>query len=145
MSAIFEIGIKFEEKREKNLIDAINKILLEMFPNNPGYKLSKFRNKSMLEGYLPFEYAYTYGVLMKKIGLYLDLYPNIDINGRKKFEGVDCSWIMFVNSLGFYSTDAYEIINKDNPKAKEYIEELLSKIPYYNCIVHNYKSGEERL
>lgn len=145
MSALFEIGFKYDDKKEATLVRAINKAITEMFPNNPEYRLSKVKNASILKGYLPFEYVCKYGVLMKKFGLYLDLYPNIDNKGMKKFNELEYTWIMFVNSLGFYSTDTFEIINEDNPNAVEYIEELCSKIPYSNSKIHSYKFGEERL
>lgn len=145
MTALLEIGFQYREKSEKKLISAINQILSEMFPSNSQYKLTKVKNESILKAHYPFKYTHIYGTLMKKDGIYLDVYPNADINGRKKFENTDCSWVMFVNSIGFYSTDELEIIDEDNPKAKEYVQELLSRIEYHNYVLYNYKFGEERL
>lgn len=145
MTPLFEIGFLYKEKGEKKLISDINKIFSDMFPSNPEYKLTKVKNESRLKSHYPFKYTHIYGTLMKKDGLYIDVYPNTDINGRKKFDTTGYSWIMFISSIGFYSIDELGIIDEDNPRAKEYIKELLSSIEYPSSILYNYKFGEKRL
>lgn len=142
----YEYGIFFSDKKEKVFIDSINQVLLDIFSSRAGrYKLSKNKNSSILKYRLPFEYNYLYNTLMKPEGLFIEIYPNYDINGKRKFNIDGISWNIFINSLGFYINESLQVVNNDNPKMDTIIESLLKTIPYNIVLLHEYRDGEERL
>jgi hypothetical protein len=132
-----EYGIICQADNEKQLVKNINSFLEKKY----GYrKMSKTNNKSMLEARLPFVYSHFYNQFLKQgVRWYFELYPNADLEGKRKFpEHPETGWLIWVNKMS-YNTD------QDKSELDCFFEELLTGTGFEYKLLYNYNEGEERL
>jgi hypothetical protein len=131
MSNMSEYGIICKEKDEKLIIKNIEDYLQPM-----NRTLSKNKNKTILEARLPYVYKYMYFNLNKEKRVYLEIYPNIDQDGKYKFESNNINWIVFFNKLDLVTGEE----NQD-----EYINSILESTKFEYVLLKEYAENEERL
>ena len=98
----------------------------------------------MLEARLPFVYTYFYMALLKKYDVYLELYPNTDREGKKKFPDSDATWILLINSDGRYANNTSAEYQTDCPSTGQMIQTLLEHLAEHWELLRTYQPGEER-
>ena len=132
-----EYGIICQAGDEKQLVKNINSFLEKQF----GYrKMYKTNNKSMLEARLPFVYSHFYNQFLKQgVRWYFELYPNADLEGKRKFsEHPEAGWLIWVNKMSYSTED-------EKAENDRFFIELLSATGFEIKLLHEYKEGEERL
>ena len=83
-------GLKCSKKDEKTLIKRVNEYL-----ETHSRTMSKAKNKSMPDGYLPFVLKYFYWNLNKGVGTWFELFPNEDVEGKYFNEThKECGWLL---------------------------------------------------
>ena len=139
-----EYGIHYAPKHEKALVTELNHILADVFSGYAPAKLSKTTSAIMLEARLPFVHTYFYMALLKKYDVYLELYPNTDREGKKKFPGSDATWVLLINSDGRYTNDTSAEYQTDCPSTGQMIQTLLEHLAEHWELLRAYQPGEER-
>ncbi|MFD1177974.1 hypothetical protein ACFQ3W_16925 [Paenibacillus puldeungensis] len=91
MNKMLEYGILCWGKDEKKLMDELYAFLAPM-----NRTFSKTSNKGMLEARLPYVYKHFYWNLNKEKQVYVELYPNKDVEGKMKFPSEEVGWVMFL-------------------------------------------------
>ena len=139
----FEYGIITENATEKDLVKAIDKCLDEFFSGKPGYEhykkhqLRKHKNSggvSYREDAIPWDYEYQYDYFNKPFGVFVELYPNTNDSGGKKFKVDGVTWNLFINA----------VLNYDPSEIAELANFILNGIPYKTVLIAEYAEGEER-
>jgi hypothetical protein len=132
-----EYGIVCKAEEEKQLVKNINTFLKKQYAYS---KMSKTNNKSMLEARLPFVYSHFYKQFLKQgARWYFELYPNEDLEGKRKFsDHPEVTWLIWVNKMS-YTTDA------DKAQLDRFFSELLTASGFEYKLLYEYKEGEERL
>jgi hypothetical protein len=83
-------GLKCSKKDEKALVQRVNEYL-----ETHNRTMSKAKNKSLLDGYLPFVLKHFYWNLNKGVGTWFELFPNEDQEGKCFNErNKECGWIV---------------------------------------------------
>lgn len=100
----------------------------------------KTKSKGLLEARLPYVYKHFYWNLNKEIQVYVELYPNVDEEGKRKFDHPEIGWVMFVNMK-----DVHPPYHVPVEEQRQYVQELLEACGFSCIILHEYADDEERL
>ncbi|OWA33476.1 hypothetical protein B9G55_22720 [Saccharibacillus sp. O16] len=101
----------------------------------------KTKSKGLLEAHLPFVYKYYYWNLNKEMQVYVELYPNEDAEGKRKFADPETAWILFVNMKEIHAP--HDVIPRQ--EQERYVQELLEASGFPYVVLYEYADGEERL
>ncbi|WP_053595848.1 MULTISPECIES: hypothetical protein [Lysinibacillus] len=83
---------------------------------------SKNKNKDLLKAQLPFIYKHFYFNLNKEMGVYMELYPNQDNEGKYKYsENKNIGWILKIRILN-------HLPGYEKGKTEGYIKTILDVI-----------------
>lgn len=134
MDKMIEYGFVCESKDEKALMSALQSF---MEPINRTF--SKNKNKSMLESRLPYVYKHFYWNLNKEKQVYLEVYPNKDLEGKYKFSNEDVGWILFASLND--EKPPYHVAIEEQEK---YLHDILASSGFEYVKLYEYKDGEER-
>lgn len=135
MNKMVEYGFLCGSKDEKVLMSALYSFLE---PLNRTF--SKTRNKSLLDSRLPYVYKYYYWNLNKEKQVYIEVYPNKDLEGKYKFSNEDVGWILFANFID--QTPPYHVTIEEQER---YLHNILASSNFEYLKLYEYKNGEERL
>lgn len=112
-----EYGFVALAKEEKFIMKRLNEFL-----ERYNRMFSKSKNKDLLKARLPFIYKHFYFNLNKEMGVYMELYPNQDNEGKYKYlEYKNVGWILKVRILNHFP--GYE-----KGKTEDYIKNILDVI-----------------
>lgn len=135
MNKMIEYGILCSSKDEKKLM---NELFAFLAPLNRTF--SKTSNKGMLDARLPYVYKHFYWNLNKEKQVYVELYPNIDMEGKSKFQREDIGWVMFANLKD--QSPPYHVPLEEQ---EQYIRDMLSSLTFESTKLYEYAEGEERI
>ncbi len=135
MDKYIEYGIVSTPADEKRLA-ANFKVFFE--PLNR--MMAKAKSKGLLEARLPYVYKHYYWNLNKEMQVYMELYPNEDMEGKRKFADPEAAWILFVNRKDVHPPHHVALQEQER-----YVEELLAAGGFPYKVLHEYNEGEERL
>jgi hypothetical protein len=134
MDKQIEYGIICAREDEKELVKRINFFLKNEYDYRKMYK----RNDDSIS---TFSYEYYYFQFMhQEPRWFFDLYPNIDTNGKSKFENSEVQWVLWINKQ-----DTDQNTKDQNDMVSIFFERLITAIKYPTIILHEYKDGEERI
>jgi len=118
-------GILCSKEDEAQLIHRVNDYLAKFHRT-----ISKAKNQSMLDGYMPFVLKYYYWNLNKDAGTWFELFCNEDVNGSYFFPNQkEYCWLMRVR----IDTDRFPAGTPE--KAEEFINGLLSAIEFSSKVI----------
>jgi hypothetical protein len=104
-------------KDEKVIMKSLNEFL-----DSYNRVFAKTKSKGLLEARLPFVYKHFYFNLNKEMGVYMEVYPNQDIEGRYKYSDYkNVGWILTVRILDDFSGYQKE-------KTEGYIKNILDAV-----------------
>ncbi|WP_244563054.1 hypothetical protein [Paenibacillus uliginis] len=135
MNKMIEYGFLCTSKDEKALMNALYKFLE---PLNRTF--SKSNNKGMLNARLPFIYKYFYWNLNKEKQVYVEIYPNTDLEGKCKFPNENVGWVLFANLKDV--APPYHVPIEEQEK---YLNDLLSSSNFDFVKLYEYSDDEERI
>ncbi|WP_166243136.1 hypothetical protein [Paenibacillus turpanensis] len=135
MNKMVEYGFLCSGKDEKMLINELTRFFEYM-----NRTISKVKNKSLLESKLPYVYKHYYWNLNKDKQVYIEVYPNQDVEGKCKFSNHDVGWVLFANVK-----DESEPYHVPFDEQEKYLQDLLSSTNLPYITLYEYKNGEERL
>ncbi|WP_028544388.1 hypothetical protein [Paenibacillus taiwanensis] len=135
MNKMYEFGFLCTNKDEKELMNALYSFLEPLRRT-----FSKTRNKGMLEARLPYVYKHFYWNLNKEKQVYVEVYPNKDVEGQYKFADENVGWVLFANLKDV--TPPYHVPIEEQEK---YLADLLSSAHFNYVKLYEYSDEEERL
>ncbi|OWR29860.1 hypothetical protein CDO73_12295 [Saccharibacillus sp. O23] len=135
MDKYIEYGIVSAPSEEKPL--AAN---LKAFFAPLNRVMVKTKSKGLLNARLPYVYSHYYWNLNKEMQVYVELYPNTDNEGKRKFANPDVGWILFANMREVPPPHGVPIEEQE-----QYVQELLAASGFPYVVLHEYRDGEERL
>lgn len=100
----------------------------------------KTKSKGLLEARLPYVYKHFYWNLNKEIQVYVELYPNVDEEGKRKFDNLEVGWVLFANMKDVHPP--YQVPFEEQ---QHYVKELLEAGGFPYITLHEYADDEERL
>ena len=100
----------------------------------------KTKSKGLLEARLPYVYKHFYWNLNKEIQVYVELYPNVDEEGKRKFDNPEIGWVLFVNMKNVHPP--YQVPLEEQQR---YVKELLEAGGFPYLALREYAEDEERL
>ncbi|MNC21892.1 hypothetical protein D3C75_698800 [compost metagenome] len=135
MNKMVEYGFLCNNKDEKVLMNALYGYLEPLKRT-----FSKTKNKGLLDARFPYVYKYYYWNLNKEKQVYIEVYPNKDLEGKCKFSNADVGWILFANLID--QTPPYHVTIEEQEK---YLQDFLSASNFEYVKLYEYSNGEERL
>ena len=146
-----EYGLITGGMSEKQLVAAISKLLEEYFrgrKENAQYdiykyhKLSKHKNRGGIS-YNPdrieWDYEYCYDYFNKPFRVSIELYPNTNAEGGRKFQLDGVVWNMYFNAAAFGA------VSDNKAAVKDFLPYLLENMPCDTVLIKEYAKGEDRL
>jgi hypothetical protein len=136
MSKMVEYGFECEGKDEKVLMKALYDFLEPLKRT-----FSKTNNKSLLNARLPFVYKHIYWNLNKEKQVYIELYPNRDLEGKYKFpNNLNVGWILFANLND--EEPPYQVSLEEQER---FLNEILTSAKFDYIKLYEYDVDDERL
>ncbi len=153
-----EYGIITKDRKEKELVNALNKCLTTFFHGRQNYdiyknhKLAKHKNRggvSFDEDKIEWDYEYQYDYFNKPFGVYVELYPNTNEEGACKFSAEGVTWNLYIEEISFEQEPEMFMWEgkpcKKHPALAHLVPFLLQGIPFESVLIKEYGEGEERL
>ena len=148
-----EYGLITGEMKEKDIMAAISKLLEEYFRGRKenaqydvykNHKLSKHKNMGGIS-YNPerieWDYEYSYDYFNKPCGILIEIYPNTNDKGERKFKLDGVVWNMYFNGAAFGA----RVENSNSKPVVDFLRFLLEKLPCETVLIKEYAQGEDRL
>ena len=129
-----EYGIKCQKEDEKQIVKNINSFLQKEYEYRKMYKRK-------YEAISKFNYGDYYCQFLKeKPRWHFDLYPNEDLDGKRKFDNQETQWILFTKKR-----ETQQNTVQENEEVDLFFQKLLNAIGFETVLLHDYKENEERI
>ena len=144
-----EYGLMTGDMKEKELVSAINARLAKFFTGKPKYDIYKSHSlckmkydggKSYREDAIPWEHEYYYHYFNKPYGAVIQLYPNVNGAGGRKFDKDGVIWNFYINGVLHFD----DIKAKTPPQTASLARFILEGLPCGNVLIYEYGKNEER-
>ncbi|MBQ4166555.1 MAG: hypothetical protein IJD85_09550 [Oscillospiraceae bacterium] len=148
-----EYGLITGEMKEKDIMAAISKLLEEYFRGRKenvqydvykNHKLMKHKNRGGISFNLDkieWDYEYSYDYYNNPLGVLIEIYPNTNDEGARKFKIDGVMWNMYFNGAAF-GTKAK---NSTSKPVVDFLHFLLENMSCETVLIKEYAQGEDRL
>ncbi len=153
-----EYGFKTGDFAEEDIIKIFEKALNKVAKESSDLRVSKGRKKMKIytgpygrstPDAEPPEYDHIYFFKDRYMSMFLQLYPNMETNGRIKFPEEGVVWVLYVSIFDDCPTP--KEISADTPTdtiegyGNKFIHELYRTLPGEKVLLKEYAMGEDRV